>query len=97
VIDGSTSRPAGIPFVWRGEQLRPAQNCTDGYGRSISLCRIDKLDRNAFQQSVIGKIHAGPYGCHTYNFEYIEGIDAFARRGLDSIRAFYESEYAAIS
>jgi hypothetical protein len=97
VIDGSTSRPAGIPFVWRGEQLRPAQNCTDGYGRSISLCRIDKLDRNAFQQSVIGKIHAGPYGCHTYNFEYIEVIDAFARRGLDSIRAFYESEYAAIS
>jgi hypothetical protein len=95
VIDASCSRPAGAHFEWRGDQLRPAQDCTDGYGGAISLCRIDMLDRNAFRQSVVGRIHAGQYGCHTYNFEFIEVIDAFAKRGLDGISAYYEPVRAA--
>jgi hypothetical protein len=95
VIDASSSRPAGAPFEWCGDQLRPAQDCTDGYGGAISLCRIDKLDHSAFQQSVIGRIHCGPCGCHTYNFQFIEVIDAFAKRGLDSISAFYEPAHTA--
>jgi hypothetical protein len=90
LIDAATSRPAGAVFDWGGDQIRPAQDCSDQYGGAISLCRIDALDRNTFRQSVIGRIHCRSDGCHTYNYQFIEVIDSFAKRGLASIRAFYE-------
>jgi len=90
IIEASSSRPAGAAFEWRGDLLRPAQDCSEGYGGAINLCRIDTLDHDVFMQTVVGRLHCGLYGTHTYNFEAIEVVDAFARRGLDGINAFYE-------
>jgi hypothetical protein len=97
LIDASTSRPAGAPFGWYRDQLRPAQDCSTGYGAAISLCRIDTLSPDAFAETVIGRIHCGPYGCHTYNYGYVEVVDAFAKRGLDRITAFYDPASTAVS
>lgn len=91
LLDASTSRPAGAIFNWKGDQLRPAQDCSGGYGGAVSLCRIDALSPVAFKQTIIGRIHCGPYGCHTYNHDQIELIDTFAPRGLDNITAFYDA------
>jgi hypothetical protein len=90
LLDSSTGRPAGEPFRWNGDLIRPVQDCSKEYGGAVFLCRIDTLSTQAFVQTVIGRIHCGPYGCHTYNQGRIEVIDAFAPRGLESINAFYD-------
>jgi hypothetical protein len=95
LLDSSTARPAGAPFRWNGDQMRPVQDCSTGYGRAVSVCRIDALSPQVFAQTVIGRLHCGPHGCHTYNHNRIETIDTFAPRGLERIDAFYDPVFAA--
>lgn len=35
-----------------GVLMRPVQDCTNGYGAALGLARIDRLDRDGFEQSV---------------------------------------------
>jgi hypothetical protein len=82
LIDARCSRPAGTLFR-RGQQLlRPAQDCSRIYGGAIRICRIDRLDDNAFEQTPIGSIvpasPADGIGVHTLNASNgIELIDVF--------------------
>jgi hypothetical protein len=94
LLDSSLSRPAGEHFQWNQDQIRPVQDCSREYGGAVFLCRIDTLSKQAFAQTVIGRIHCGPYGCHTYNQGRIEVIDAFAPRSLERIKAFYDPVFA---
>ncbi len=91
LIDAALCRPGGAVFTHNGETLRPVQDCSQLYGGAIPLCRIDALGPAEFSQTVIGRIHCGALGCHTYNRNGgIEAIDVFGRvRGLTSATAFF--------
>ena len=89
LFDGALSRPGGAMFSCRGHDLRPVQDCSKQYGGALSLCRIETLTEDEFSQVPVGRIHCGPYGCHTYNHAGIEVIDVFAKRGLGTVTAFF--------
>ncbi|MEH6949896.1 hypothetical protein V4R08_00835 [Nitrobacter sp. NHB1] len=91
LIDAGLSRPAGA-LIRRGEHfLRPAQDCSRGYGGAVTFCRIDAISASEFAQTPIGRIKSGPFGCHTYNrHANLEVIDLFGQtRGLQEVRVSY--------
>ncbi|MEE7485160.1 formyl transferase [Methylobacterium oryzae] len=60
LVDPSFARPAGR-IVARDEGLiRPVQDCAHGYGRALSLARIDRLDPEGFAQTILNRIEPGP-------------------------------------
>ena len=85
LIDAGSARPAGRMFEYGGVLMRPAQDCRDGYGVGLSLCRIDRLDQTGFAQSVVRRFDPprrwGLNGLHTLNRDGdIEVVDAKGRR-----------------
>jgi hypothetical protein len=71
--DSRSARPAGTPFVYGGNLYRPAQDCSNGYGRRVTINRIDVLTPDQFQETTVATIEpdpAGPFtdGLHTINF-----------------------------
>lgn len=93
LIDAAAARPAGP--LWRDAQgalMRPAQNCTQGYGSSLTLRRITRLDADGFSEETIGAISFAPSaqiaGPHTLGRAGgFEVIDLFARPSV--LRAGY--------
>jgi len=78
LIDARLSRPAGAFIRQEGRLLRPAQDCSCGYGGAVTFCRVDATDSSTFAQTPIGRIEPGPFGCHTYNRRgSLEVIDLF--------------------
>ena len=81
LLDPNAARPAGALFTHRGEIIRPAQDCSRGYGRGLAFCRIDRLDDEGFAQSVLTRVAPGTgrvQGLHTYNRAGdVELIDLF--------------------
>ena len=68
--DPRSARPAGTPFRWRGDLYRPAQDCSDGYGGSVTINRVVRLTTTAFHEepvATVGPFRDGPYtrGVHT--------------------------------
>lgn len=79
LIDASAARPAGALMRHEGGLFRVAQDCRARYGAGLALCRIDRLDGEAFAQSVAARLAPawGATGCHTFNrSERFEVIDA---------------------
>jgi len=91
LLDATLSRPGGAMFAHNGQTIRPVQDCSQIYGGAIELCRLDTLGPQQFSQSPIGRIHAGTWGCHTFNSDGgIELIDVFGRvRGVSDVSAFF--------
>ncbi|WP_412771754.1 glucosamine inositolphosphorylceramide transferase family protein [Nitrobacter sp.] len=82
LIDARFSRPAGAVIERNGHYLRPAQDCSRGYGGAVTLCRIDAISFSDFIQVPVGRIEAGSFGCHTYNRHAgCETIDIFGQVG----------------
>jgi methionyl-tRNA formyltransferase len=71
--DVSSARPAGRPFQWRGAYYRPAQNCSRGYGSSISINRIELLSPDEYREVEVARVMPewlpGLIGVHTLNAE----------------------------
>jgi hypothetical protein len=68
--DVRSSRPAGPAFVAGGALLRPAQDCSRTYGGAVTMNRVVRLSRTAFEEEMVGRIEPdpeGPYphGLHT--------------------------------
>jgi hypothetical protein len=84
LIDARLSRSGGAIIERGGRLIRPAQDCSRGYGGAVTFCRIDTLGAQGFAQTPIGRIDAGSFGCHTYNRQAgLEVIDIFGQvRGL---------------
>jgi hypothetical protein len=90
LLDATLSRPGGAVFRHKGNTLRPAQDCSRYYGGALSICRVDTLEEKEFSQTLVGRIHCGSYGCHTYNYAGIEVIDVFGSiRGVKGVTAFF--------
>ena len=68
-------RPAGPVFRHHGALIRPAQDCSDGYGRALRFNEILAVGEGIFQEKLVAEIlpeqitsdwkHA-PKGIHTY-------------------------------
>ena len=55
-VDAASSRPAGRPF-WDGDRLvRPAQDCSTGYGAAVVLNEVTRLDESGLVESVLGRL-----------------------------------------
>ena len=71
LIDAATARPAGMMFARDGALMRPAQDCTGGYGSALTLCRVDRLDPEGYAQTFVARLVAQPSwraeGVHTLN------------------------------
>ncbi|MFZ1109185.1 MAG: hypothetical protein WAN43_12695 [Rhodomicrobium sp.] len=83
LIDASCARPAGHVFMRAGALWRPAQDCTQGYGSGLALCRLDLVDESGLRQSVMRRLGAprGSSGVHTLNAAAgIETIDVVGPR-----------------
>ena len=68
--DRAGSRPAGPPFIdCQGRLVRPAQDCSERYGRQIIINEIVRLDEHGFEERSIGALpDPFPPGfglCHT--------------------------------
>jgi hypothetical protein len=84
LLDAKSARPAGAMYHQDGSLWRPAQDCSNGYGSGLSLCRVDRLDTERFEQTVLhsfvpaNKDHL--FGLHTLNEAHgLEVIDYFGR------------------
>lgn len=68
--DVRSARPGGTPFVIDGVLYRPSQDCADGYGAKLTICRVDTLTTTAFSETPVATLPppAGspqPDGFHT--------------------------------
>jgi hypothetical protein len=59
LVDVSAARPAGRVVNRHGRLLRPAQNGTDGYGASLVIAEITRLDQEGYAQRVVGQLGPG--------------------------------------
>lgn len=85
LIDAQSARPAGAMFRRGGALWRPAQDCTRYYGGGISLCEVERLDREGFTQTLRSIVTppktSGFYGAHTLNYGGgFEAIDVVGPR-----------------
>lgn len=84
VLDARSARPGGAMYRHDGALWRPAQDCSTGYGAGLSLCRVMRLDDEAFEQSVEATLRPNAdwpgAGLHTLNvgggFEAVDGCRA---------------------
>ncbi|SEC43723.1 hypothetical protein SAMN05444161_1135 [Rhizobiales bacterium GAS191] len=56
LIDAASARPAGMMFSRQGALMRPAQVCIGGYGSQLALCRVDVLDIERYQQTLMTRL-----------------------------------------
>ena len=80
LVDVAAARPAGAVVERLGRLWRPVQDCSRGYGRSLVLAEIDRLDPREFEQTIHRRIEPGPLWpgkhLHTLNrFGRLECID----------------------
>jgi hypothetical protein len=83
VSDARHARPAGRILVDDGSLVRPAQDCTGGYGRRIVLNRIDVMTEDDYRETSIGSIdpHWQPGVIRTHTYAVNDDLEA-----LDGLR-----------
>jgi hypothetical protein len=82
LVDASAARPAGAVIERSGALWRPVQDCSHGYGRSVRLARIIRIDPENFEQTFTSRVGPGPLWpggrLHTVNragrLEVIDGV-----------------------
>lgn len=84
-----TTRPAGPVFRYGDALIRPAQDCSDGYGRALRFNEILEVGEGVFRERLIAEVRPEqinsdwkhrPEGIHTYGqSEKYEIIDLKSR------------------
>jgi hypothetical protein len=74
VSDARRARSAGRPFLHGGVLIRPAQDCTGGYGSRVVFNAVEVLTPDDYRERPVGSL--GPnwaagrnLGAHTYTFD----------------------------
>ena len=84
LVDARAARPAGPMLSRNGQLLRPAQDCTRGYGSALAMCRVDRLDPDGYAQTRLARLAPpllGDSGVHTLaTGGGLEAIDALSVR-----------------
>lgn len=81
-IDSTTARPAGAAFLRGDKVVRPAQNCSEFYGGSMTLLEPHQTAAGMLRETPVATIKvAGPsgiIGTHTYSrCRNIEAVDVY--------------------
>ena len=74
-VDISSARSAGPLFELGGRWYRPAQDCTNGYGRAVTINRIDVLTPTEFAETTVSRVQPDPNG------PYPDGLHTLAVHG----------------
>ena len=82
VSDARCARPAGKIFQYDGIWYRPAQDCSDGYGKAINFQRIDLINEDEYCETTVSRIDANwdkdIMRTHTFShagrFTFIDGL-----------------------
>jgi hypothetical protein len=72
VSDVRRARPAGPLFRAGDALIRPAQDCSGGYGRATTFQKINKLTMDDYVEEAVNRVEPpvepGNIGIHTYSF-----------------------------
>ena len=73
---------AGTPFVIDGVLYRPAQDCSRGYGGTVVVNRVQRLDETTFAEEPVERVavSASPYTDGTHTLAQREGLVAVDAR-----------------
>ncbi len=90
LIDIASARPAGRMVERNGSLLRPVQDCRRGYGASLGIARVDRLDAGGYAQTVETIIRPGGLWpgrrLHSLNsaggYEFIDGSGTAPKWGF---------------
>lgn len=84
-VDANTSRCAGKVFSYKGNFIRPSQNCGKFYGEKLNFNKIVEISKESYKEECIKTISVNDIsldsnnnfvGIHTYNkLDNIEVID----------------------
>ncbi len=82
LLDARAARPAGAMYHQDGALWRPAQDCSKIYGGGLSVCRVDQLDPERFEQTIRHRFAPAAkdrlQGVHSLNeHQGLEVIDFF--------------------
>lgn len=80
LVDSRCARPGGSLLRLNGSLVRPAQNCSAGYGQRLTLRKILTLDPDTFEEETIGVMSfekaselGGPHSLHRIgDMEFID-------------------------
>jgi hypothetical protein len=71
VCDARSCRPAGRLFYENGVLIRPSQDCSENYGRAVTLNRVQILTQTEYEECPVATIgpawFPGNIGTHTYD------------------------------
>ena len=82
LVDAGAARPAGAMWHEHGVLMRVAQDCRTGYGVGLRICRVDRLDRDGYAQTIVASLAAPGGACtaHTLNRSRTMEVIDFGRR-----------------
>ncbi len=94
VSDVRCARPAGRLFRHGGRLIRPAQDCSRGYGSAVAFREVLELDSSHYRERLLGQLTPtwapGLSGCHTYSeldgIEIVDGKRPSLRRVIGAPR-----------
>ncbi len=86
--DVRSARPAGTPFMHNGSLYRPAQNCSEDSGKSITINKVLKLTPQTFEEIPARTIVPQENGF------YPEGIHTISLAGKITLVDGKKSEFA---
>lgn len=82
------SRGGGAPFYYKGQLIRPSQDCSLSYGAKILFNRVTALDPMKFEEQLIGELSPDPNG------PYPEGLHNISVSGpvaaIDGCRLVFD-------
>ncbi|MGO9944835.1 MAG: hypothetical protein ACLPIC_19025 [Rhodoblastus sp.] len=86
LIDVTSARPGGFMLQCGGKLRRIAQDSTQRYGGGLSICDVERLDPEGYNETIAARLPPPPRsnasGVHTLNTAgRIEVIDLFGPRG----------------
>lgn len=92
-----SSRPAGTPFAHKGNLYRPAQDCSEQYGRRIVVNKITSLTPSQFDETPVAVVEAcgrGPYSAGIHTISAVDRITLLDGKSIRFIKDAFKSELA---
>lgn len=88
-------RPAGNPFIHKGQLIRPAQDCSAGYGFGLNFMKVTQLNSNCYEELAVCKIL--PTDVNILNKKVLQGIHTYNLTDTYEVIDYKEFEFGFVS